>query len=333
MMEVGDLVLLTLVFAPALKLFILLSALWGERSPHPPPRWIPWLFGWLERLGPWAMVEVFLLGVFVAFTRLRAIASVEIGPALIALGGVMLTMVAADASLDRHAVWEALHRHGFHDRGRGRTHGRLIGCHACGLVSRAPEGTKCARCRHSLHHRKTKSLTRSAALMVAAVALYIPANALPIMTVTRLGHGGPHTILSGVVELFEDHLWPLGLIVLLASVVVPVAKLGAIAVMVVATYRRSTVGLLARTRVFRVIAVIGRWSMIDIFAVTTLVAMVRMGFLASVLPGDGAVAFSGVVILTMLSTESFDPRLMWDVAKVSGPRALPSAVHSMEAAT
>lgn len=164
--------------------------------------------------------------------------------------------------------------------------------------------------------------------MVAAVVLYVPANALSIMTVTRLGRGGPHTILSGVIELFDDHLWPLALIVLLASVVVPLVKLAALAVMLVATHRGSAGALLGRTRLFRVIAVIGRWSMIDVFALTTLVALVQMGILATVLPGNGAVAFSAVVILTMLATECFDPRLMWDAAHGNGVRALPAAVHS-----
>jgi paraquat-inducible protein A len=330
--EVGGLVLFTLVVAPALKLTILLLALLGERSPHP-PRWIGWLFGWLERLGPWAMIDVFLLGVLVAYTRLRAIAHVEVGPSIIALAGVMLTMVAADASLDHHAIWEALDRHGAHGLVPTRAHGALIGCRACGLVSRSQDGAACARCRHRLSRRKSNSLVRTGALALAAAALYIPANALPIMTVTRLGRGGPHTILSGVIALFRDNLWPLGVIVLLASVVVPLVKLVAITVMLVATHRRSTVGLVRRTRLFRVIATIGRWSMIDIFALTTLVALVRMGFLANVLPGDGAIAFAGVVVLTMLSTESFDPRLMWDVARRPGFRAIPVAVHSTEVAT
>jgi len=332
MSEIGDLVLLTLVVAPALKLVILLGAFWGAQADHA-PRWLAWLFGWLERLGPWAMVEVFLLGMFVAYTRLQAIAEVELGPASLALAGVMLTMVAADASLDRHALWEGLDRHGFRSRVPTRAHGKLIGCHTCSLVSRAPEGSACARCGHPLHRRKRHSLARSLACAFAAAVLYIPANAFPIMSVTRLGRGGPHTILGGVRELFEVHLWPLAIIVLLASVIVPLVKIGAIATMLVATHRRSGARLVARTQVFRVIALIGRWSMIDIFALTTLVALVRMGFLATVLPEDGAIAFSAVVVLTMLSTECFDPRLMWDAARGSGPQALPSAIHSLQVVT
>ena len=331
---VAGLVLLTLVIAPAVKIGALLTALAGERSPHP-PKWLPWVFGWVERLSPWAMVDVFLLGTFVAYTRLRALASVEIGPALIALGGVMLTTIAIDATIDRHAIWDSFERRGLHARVPARAHGVLIGCHVCGRVSQTTDGAACPRCRHPLRRRKPHSIERAWAFLIAALFLYLPANALPIMTVTRLGQGGSHTILGGVLELYEDHLWPLALIVLVASAIVPVAKLGALAVMLVSVHRRSLAHLLLRTRVFRVIAVIGRWSMIDIFALSTLVALVRLGYLGKVLPGDAALAFAGVVVLTMLATECFDPRLMWDAEKPSGraPRPILAAVHSVGAAS
>jgi paraquat-inducible protein A len=306
---VGILVLLTLVVAPLIKFVILLSGLLSARVQRPSTK-IAWLFGWLDLVSPWAMVEVFLLGVFVAYTRLRALAQVEIGPSLVALAGVMVATAAADSSLDREAVWEAL------DTGRRLQvpRGADIACRACDLVSSAPEGERCPRCRHRLFRRKPDSLARAWALTLASAILYIPANALPIMTVERMGRGGPHTILSGVEELARDNLWPLAIIVVVASVVVPLAKLGAMTVMLVATHRRSSTWLLGRTRVFRIISLIGRWSMIDIFALSTLVALVRMGVLATVMPNDGAIAFSAVVVLTMLGTESFDPRLMWDAA-------------------
>ncbi len=324
MPALGDLVLLTLVIAPALKISILLVALCAERSPRP-PRWIPWTFGWLERIGPWAMIDVFLLGVFVAYTRLRVLAHVDIEPSLVALGGAMLAMVGADASLDRHAVWASFERQAPRRRALAREQGKLVGCHTCGLVARSADGVACARCGHALHRRKKRSIAWSCAFMLAAAVLYIPANAYPIMTVTRMGHGGPHTLVNGVIELFEDHLWPLALIVLLASVIVPLVKLGCLAALLFTTHRRSRKNLVARTRIFRLIAVIGRWSMIDIFSLATLVAMVRMGFLANVLPGQGALAFAAVVVFTMLATECFDPRLMWDAAESNGPRALPVA--------
>jgi paraquat-inducible protein A len=278
------------------------------------------LFGWLERIGPWAMVEVFIFGAIVAYTRLQAIADVEIGPSMMALAGVMVALIAADASMDRRALWEALGRPGA-TRPPPATDGAdlLVGCHVCGLVARSFDRAPCTRCGHRLHARKPDSIRRSWAFTLAAAALYIPANVLPVMTVNRMGRGGPHTILGGVRALFEDDLWPLALIVLVASVVVPLVKLGALALMLTMTQRRSSTRLTLRARVFRVIATIGRWSMIDIFALTILVAVVRLDLLATVFPEDGAVAFSAVVILTMLATEFFDPRLMWDAACPARP--------------
>jgi paraquat-inducible protein A len=147
--------------------------------------------------------------------------------------------------------------------------------------------------------------------------------------VSRFGRGGPHTILSGVVQLFEDRLWPLAIVVLIASIFVPLAKIVGLAVMLVSTRRRWKTHLLGRARVFRVIGAIGRWSMIDVFALSVLVALVRMGFLANVVPGEGAMAFAAVVVLTMLATDCFDPRVMWDVAGASvPPRSFPAATLS-----
>jgi paraquat-inducible protein A len=152
------------------------------------------------------------------------------------------------------------------------------------------------------------------ALLVAAALLYIPANVLPVMSITRMGKGGPTTILNGVVELARAHLWPLALLLLFASIIVPVFKLVSLGVMMAMTHRRSASRLMARTRVFRFIRFVGRWSMIDIFMLSVLVGVVRFGRIASVMPEIGAAAFCGVVLITMAATELFDPRRMWDVA-------------------
>lgn len=139
------------------------------------------------------------------------------------------------------------------------------------------------------------------------------------MTVSRFGRGGPRTILGGVIELANDHLWPLAIIVFLASVAVPLLKLAVLVVVLVMTQRRSDKGLLARLRMYRFVRSVGRWSMIDVFMLTLLVGLVRMGFIAKVLPEGGALAFAAVVVLTMMATEAMDPRVMWDAA---GPSSL-----------
>jgi len=224
----------------------------------------------------------------------------------------MLVMVAADAWLDEHALWEAI--------GRARRtpapmgFGPLIGCDTCGRVSRAPPGAPCTRCNSRLKLRKHDSLVRSWAFLLAAAALYIPANLYPILTLIRFGRGHPSTILGGVRELIEYRMWPLALLVFVASVAVPVFKLAGVALLLLSTQQRARWGLRDRTRLYRIVDTIGRWSMIDVFMLAVLVGLVRMELLASVTPGIGAVCFAGVVILTMLASFSFDPRLMWDAA-------------------
>jgi paraquat-inducible protein A len=138
------------------------------------------------------------------------------------------------------------------------------------------------------------------------------------MTVIRFGRGEPNTLLSGVIELIQAQMWPLALLVFLASITVPLLKLVALVTMLVMTGEGSVTRLRDRTRLYRFVDTIGRWSMIDVFMLTVLVGLVRMGFIATVLPGLGAIAFASVVVLTMFAAASFDPRLMWDAAAAAG---------------
>lgn len=170
----------------------------------------------------------------------------------------------------------------------------------------------CPRCGGVVHLRIPRSLEKTSAFLVAAAVLYVPANLLPVMHSSNLLAEQDDTILSGVVYLIRSGSWPLALIVFCASIVVPLLKILAIGLLVWMSARRSTRHPLARARLYRVVEFIGRWSMLDIFAVTLLVALVRMGALASVLPGPGALAFAAVVVLTLLAADSFDPRAIWD---------------------
>jgi paraquat-inducible protein A len=317
MWEISLVVLVTLVIVPFIQLLLILTVLLGLRTQHP-PRILPALFSWVETLRPWSMVEVFLLGSFVAYTRLEAIATVEVGPALLALGGVMLCMIAADVEMDHEDVWEQMEARGLSIHLPPQPQHGLIGCDCCRLVVQARERSRCPRCRSRLRRRKPQSLTRCWALMAAAAVLYIPANTYPILTLMRFGRGEPSTIISGVIELAAAQMWPLAILVLLASIVVPLVKLVALLIMLVMTQERSATRLRDRTRLYRFVDTVGRWSMIDVFMLTILVALVRLGFVAVVLPGVGAIAFTGVVILTMLAAASFDPRVMWDAAAAAG---------------
>jgi len=317
MWEVSIVVLITLVAVPFIQLLLILTVLLGLRGPNPPPA-LRYLFGWVETLRPWSMIEVFLLGVFVAYTRLTAIAEVKVGPALIALGGVMLCMIAADVELDHEDVWDLMETRGLTAHLPSQPQHPLIGCDCCKLVLHARERSRCPRCGSRLRRRKPQSLNRCWALLGAAIALYVPANIFPVMTVIRFGRGEPNTLFSGVIELIEAQMWPLALLVFLASITVPLLKLAALLIMLVMTGEGSVTRLRDRTRLYRFVDSIGRWSMIDVFMLTVLVAVVRMGFIAEVIPGLGAIAFASVVVLTMFAAASFDPRLMWDAAAAAG---------------
>ena len=189
-------------------------------------------------------------------------------------------------------------------------------CHDCRLLCRLPAGVheaRCPRCGCEIHPRKSRSLERTWALLIAAVVCYLPANALPVMTITSLGKAEASTIMGGVIYLWH-HDPPLAVIVFTASVFVPVLKMLILLFLLVSVHRRSRWRPEERTRLYRITEAIGRWSMVDIYVVTILVALVRLGALASIEAGMGAVFFGAVVVFTMLAAEAFDPRLIWDRA-------------------
>ena len=190
----------------------------------------------------------------------------------------------------------------------------LFLCDTCLMVNRAGGAARpaCARCGASLYARKPGSITRTWAYLVAAAILYVPANLLPVMHSGSIFDSQTDTIWSGIVFLWTTGSWFLAVIVFVASMVIPAAKIGSIALLLVAAQRRSTWRPLARAHIYRVTHYIGRWSMLDIFVGATLVALVQLKAFASIVPGPGAVFFGAVVILTMLATHSFDPRLTWD---------------------
>jgi paraquat-inducible protein A len=195
----------------------------------------------------------------------------------------------------------------------------LYACHACGLVSQSTDAARvdvaCPRCGARLHPRKPNSIARTCALLIAAAILYIPANFLPVMETGSLFGAQRDTIMSGVVYLWVSGSWPLAILVFLASIVVPLVKLITLTLLVASVQFRWDWLPRERTRLFRMIEFIGRWSMLDIYVVTILVALVRLQTLATIKAGPGAIAFGAVVVLTMFASMSFDPRLMWDNVK------------------
>ncbi|MBC3917853.1 paraquat-inducible protein A [Undibacterium sp. CY18W] len=192
----------------------------------------------------------------------------------------------------------------------------LISCDICTTLccTHDEAATHCPSCGAALHLRHQDSLIKSLAYLVAATILYIPANLLPVMHTDTIFGAQDDTIMSGVLVLLNTGSWPLALLVFFASIVVPLLKLFSISLLLLTCWKKSSWNPLQRIQLFRMIEAVGRWSMLDVYVVTVLVALVQFQSLAAIHPGGGALAFGAVVVLTMLSAQSFDSRLIW-VAK------------------
>jgi paraquat-inducible protein A len=294
-------------------------------------------FRWVMRLRPWMMLEIFLVGCFVAYSRLHLVVGVHVLVGGWCLMGATSALLLALTQLDERTVWEALplrresrresprerrhewrseRQHASKDARRRDAVGRAIACTACELlVTSAHAGGSCPRCAAALHHRKPHAFRVTAALVAAGFMLYVPANVLPVLTLVSFGNEQSNTIITGVLELIHNQLWPLALIVFLASIVVPLLKLCGLTWMLLATLQGSSRALIARTRFYRLIDTVGSWSNIDVFVASVLIALLQFGTLAQARAGGGLTAFAAVVILTMIATRTFDTRLMWDATR------------------
>jgi paraquat-inducible protein A len=282
------------------------------------------LFRVLEEVRNWGMAEVFILGVMVCYAKLARTALVVPGPALFALAGFILVSAAAISATDPRAVWRASGTAGpVPPALPGASGGLLPGnlsarrcglqaCHTCGALGPLEDSGPCPRCGAGRHSRIPESLTRTWALLATSAILYLPANVLPVTQVVSLGRPHTDTILSGVAYFLHTGSWPLALLIFVASVVVPVLKFGLLLLLLVSVRRRWRSGTRQRARLYRLTDLVGRWSMVDIFAITLTVAMLHMGAFASVEPRQGAMAFAMMVVATILAVRSFDPRLLWD---------------------
>lgn len=187
----------------------------------------------------------------------------------------------------------------------------LAGCHTCGKVSPVEMG-HCPRCGEHLHLRKPDSIQRTIALMVAATALYIPANTLPIMTVVELGVVTENTIVSGMITFWQQGAYPIAIVIFTASILIPLLKIVALSWLCLAATGKLHPSPDMLGKIYWFTELLGRWSMVDIFVVGILVALVQLGNYMTITAGAGALAFAGVVVLTMLAAMSFEPKLLWD---------------------
>ena len=196
----------------------------------------------------------------------------------------------------------------------------LVSCHDCHLLSRWQEPSRgqashCPRCGAALHQRKPNSLARTWALVLAAMIFYIPANVLPMTVTSALGATQADTIMSGVIYFIHSGSWEIALVIFTASIFVPFMKFMILIYLLLSIQFKSIKKPTDRTRLYQLTEAIGRWSMLDVYVVTILIALVKLGVLANIDAGPAVIYFAAVVVVTMLAAESFDPRLIWDVVE------------------
>ncbi|MFL9965184.1 PqiA/YebS family transporter subunit [Paraburkholderia sediminicola] len=338
---VAMMVFCSAILFPLIELLVFLYVLVPLRIGKLPPHFNRMLRV-VQLVRPWGMVEVFMLGVLITIVKMVSLAQVIPGTGLFAFGALTL-MLGVVAAFDAAGLWRirdelklrrprgvrwarVSHRRAGLRRVSGAQktastahptaqRAGLIACHTCGLVLkriRHQPHQHCSRCESVLHERHPHSVTRTLSLLLAAALLYVPANLLPIMHASSLGGSEDDTILGGVAYFWTSGDWPLAVIVFVASVVVPMLKLAVLTLQTVAACRRSAWLPLERARLYRLVERVGRWSMLDVFVVALTVTLVHFGSFAVITAGPGALAFGAVVILTMLASHQFDPRLIWD---------------------
>ncbi len=313
------------VIAPGAFIAFMLAVLLGARR-TPAPRWVGQLLRLAAIVQPWSMSEVMLLGILVALIKIAHLATVVPGIGLYAVGVLVVLLAVVSMIFEPRTIWARVvwadgtmppvsRRDVGQVHARGLAGSSSVACGICGLLSRPAgpgEAGRCPRCGAALAERHHFSIQTTWALVIAAAILFVPAMAFPVLVTTTFGSSEPSTILNGVVFLYQEGSWMLALIVLVASVVVPIGKLVALGYLMVTVQRGSAKSNHDRTRLYRLVELIGRWSMLDVFVVAFITALVQLDPLMSVAPGIGVMYFMAVVVLTMFAAHSFDPRLIWN---------------------
>lgn len=314
---VSILVALTIVVLPALYLFSVIWLQLGLLNGRP-TAFSRSIARALHHMHPWMMADVFIIGALVSLIKISGMAEIHFGVGFWGFCSFAILLLMTMRSIDADWMWFSIA--GEPSAPEGTMTGQtavsqgLTGCPTCGLLNRLGPDNKahCQRCAEVVHQRVPHSMQRTWALLAAAIMMYIPANIYPIMQTTSIAKSHSSTIIGGVIELINAGSWPVGLIIFIASIVVPIGKILALGWLCYQIQKGNNVNLATRIRLYRITEIIGRWSMVDVFVVAILVALIRAGNLMSVTPGPAALAFSSVVILTMLAAISFDPRLIWD---------------------
>ncbi|WP_028580292.1 paraquat-inducible protein A [Desulfogranum japonicum] len=314
---IGTVVLCTAIIAPFTILIMLFLVSLGiiRNWPATP---LTTLFRWYHHVNEWAMTDVFLIGIFITIIKMAHSSDIEFNTGFFCFIGLVLMTLAAQSTTAPYLFWQLLEK----NSGSTNTQWPLkehettppILCHCCHKIIPATAATHshCPRCRASLHPRKQNSVARTWALLITAIILTIPANLLPIMQVEFFGMPDRSTILDGIIYFFHEGSYGIGFIIFTASILVPLFKIAGLIIVLLSIQLRWKSWLRHKTTMMRFIQFIGRWSMLDIFVISLLCALVQFGFLSTIEIAPAAVYFTGVVICTMMAATTFDIRLIWD---------------------
>lgn len=305
------LVLITIFVFPLIEL-LALSYVFITLKLNKKPPGIRLCLKFLVHSRAWNMLDIFMVGVLVTTVKLGESATLIPGIGLFSFALLIVSLIIINLHLNFHSLWNWYCAENYFAASDDKA---LFACKTCrasigqSLIDRH---TPCPRCKASVPSRTPHSLQKTTALLITAAILYVPALALPIMTVSSFGQQSQDTILSGVIYLFSDGLWFIGTVVFVASILVPIMKLLSLAYLLWSVHYKRQTHPYARHILFKLTEFIGRWSMIDVFVITLLVALVQFGIIMNIRPEPAALAFASVVILTMIAVETFDSRLLWD---------------------
>jgi paraquat-inducible protein A len=294
--------------------FGLLTVVLGALRLGRHPTWLGAAFRWAMWLDRWAMMDVFLVSMAVGYYYLTTIEhldmTIEPGGQCLAAAGIMSML--SRAALDRRTVWRAIA-----GEAEGEREGRTIGCRTCGLIlPQSREGARCPRCAMPILARKPGSVAWTTALLAAAFILFFPGNILPMNGSELLRAHESYTNFGYVAQLWSLGLWPLAVLTFWTSILTPAIMIGALGWCVLSVWRRSSRRLMWKTAVFRMVAESGRWSMTGPLSIAFFVPLLDFGTLGSESVSWGATAFIGMGVLLMAASLTFDPRLMWDAARI-----------------
>ncbi|WP_372763039.1 PqiA/YebS family transporter subunit [Pseudoalteromonas sp.] len=266
-------------------------------------------------LEPWIMSEIFLIGVLVSMVKIMSLADISFGISFWAYACFVVLYIATLANVNHPRLWAQIKPIQLLEAAEHAKRAIDENIKACQVCQQLCTAEVCTRCYSKTYVRNPHSVQKAAAWLITSIVCYIPANVLPIMHTISLGDETPSTLIGGVITLWQSGSYPIAAIIFLASVVVPLAKalvLSFLCFMVAKPTNKHTKGY---TRIYQLTEFIGKWSMIDVFVVAILVALVQLGNLMSVTPGLGIVFFTAMVICQMLAAHAFDPRLLWDSPK------------------